>query len=217
MKKKNLIFIAIVVFILLISSLFTSYIDSARVRNGVEPKFTIKFISKNGKKVTYWGLGYKVVRYPSVSPNEPYENNRGVKYGSWFMNYVLDNEFYISKIEVIESKNANTNKFNKYLEKEGIIVYISSDIDNIYYYGSKKNTLNEYVLNTYQTLEDSISNLTDEMESDIIAKDGGSRIYHKKSINLAILKCNVINGSKDIYIGTNKTKLSINSLCHNQK
>lgn len=217
MRKKKLICLVVSIFILLITSLFTSYIDSARVRNGVEPKYVIKIVSNDEKKVTYWGLGYKVIRYPSVSPNEPYEKNRAVKYGSWFMNYNLDDEFHISNIEVIESRKTNTNKFNKYLEKEGRIVYLSSDIENIYYNSSKKIALNEYILNTYQTIEDAINNLTDEMESSEIVKDGGSRIYHKKSINLAILKCNVINGSKDIYIGTNKTKLSIDSLCHNQK
>ena len=37
-------------------------------------------------------MGYKVVRYPAVSPNEPYKNNRGVKYGSWFMKYELEED-----------------------------------------------------------------------------------------------------------------------------
>lgn len=90
MKKKILIIIGIILAILVIAGLTTSYADSARVRNGVEPRFTIKIVSEDGNKVTYLGLGYKVVRYPSVSPNEPYKNNRGVKYGSWFMKYELE-------------------------------------------------------------------------------------------------------------------------------
>ena len=89
MKKKTLIVIGIIIIILFIVGLFTSYIDSARVRNSVEPKYVIKIISEDGNKVTYWGLGYKIIRYPSVSPNEPYKNNRGIKYGSWFMKYEL--------------------------------------------------------------------------------------------------------------------------------
>ena len=87
MKKRVLIVLSIAIALLLIAALVTSYADSARVRNSVEPVHTIKIVSEDGCKVTYWGLGYKVVRYPSVSPNEPYKNNRGVKYGSWFMNY----------------------------------------------------------------------------------------------------------------------------------
>jgi len=88
--KKTLIIIGITITILVILGLVTSYIDSARVRNSVEPKFTIKIISDGGNKITYWGLGYKVIRYTSVSPNEPYKNSRTVKYGNWFMNYSLD-------------------------------------------------------------------------------------------------------------------------------
>ena len=92
MKKKVLIIVGILVAILVVAGLVTSYADSARVRNGVEPKFTIKIVTDGGNKVTYWGLGYKVIRYTSVSPNEPYKNNRGVKYGSWFMKYELEEE-----------------------------------------------------------------------------------------------------------------------------
>lgn len=87
MKKKAIIVFSVLAAILLSFSLFTSYIDSARVRNSVEPKYTVKIVSDNGAKVTYWGLGYKVIRYVSVSPKEPYKSNRGVKYGSWFMQY----------------------------------------------------------------------------------------------------------------------------------
>ena len=89
MKKKFII--AVFIIILIVAGLVTSYIDSARVRNGVEPKFTIKIVSDNGNKVTYWGLGYKVIRYPSVSPKESYKSSLGVRYGSWFMNYELSN------------------------------------------------------------------------------------------------------------------------------
>lgn len=90
MKKKILIIASIIIVILIVAALATSYIDSARVRNSVEPKFTIKIISDGGSKITYWGLGYKVIRYTSVSPKEPYKNSRAVKYGNWFMEYSLD-------------------------------------------------------------------------------------------------------------------------------
>lgn len=88
--KKKFIIVAFII-ILVVTGLVTSYIDSARVRNGVEPKFTVKIISDGGNKITYWGLGYKVVRYPAVSPKENFKSSLGVKYGSWFMNYELSN------------------------------------------------------------------------------------------------------------------------------
>ena len=111
MKKKAFIITGIVVAILVVAGLVTSYADSARVRNGVEPKHVIKIVSEDGNKVTYWGLGYKVVLYPSVSPNEPYKNNRGVKYGSWFMKYELETDVNVSLEEV-------NNFINEYFSKE---------------------------------------------------------------------------------------------------
>ena len=132
MKKKVLIIIGIVVAILVVAGLVTSYMDSARVRNGIEPKFVVKITTDGGNKVTYWGLGYKVVRYPSVSPNEPYKNNRGVKYGSWFMRYELENE-----------KNNNTkptlNDINNFITD----YFAKDDVDksNIAYWAVEENAV----------------------------------------------------------------------------
>lgn len=89
MKKKIGISIGILVIVLIVAGIITNYSDSARVTTGHEPKCCIKIVSNDGSKVTYWGLGYKVVRYVGVSPNEPYESNIGVKMGNWFMKYEL--------------------------------------------------------------------------------------------------------------------------------
>lgn len=113
MKNKILIITGIVIAILVTTGLVTSYMDSARVRNSVEPKFTIKIVTDGGNKVTYWGLGYKVIRYPSVSPNEPYKNNVGVKYGSWFMKYEInDSDTKESIYEITDVKNVSVNIFD---------------------------------------------------------------------------------------------------------
>lgn len=90
MKKKIVVLIVVLSLVILISRI-TNYIDGARVRAGMEPKCVVKLITDGGNKVTYWGLGYKVVRYPSVSPYESFQSSRGVKMGSWFMNYQLSN------------------------------------------------------------------------------------------------------------------------------
>ena len=89
MKKKIGISIGILVIVLIVAGIITNYSDSARVTTGHEPKCCIKVVSNDGSKVTYWGLGYKVIRYVGVSPNEPYESNIGVKMGNWFMKYEL--------------------------------------------------------------------------------------------------------------------------------
>lgn len=110
MKKKICIGIGIVLVILVIAGIITNYADGGRVGTGHEPKYCIKIVSNDGSKVTYWGLGYKVIRYVGVSPNEPYENNIGVKMGSWFMKYELP----IEKIITIEyeGKTINVSNYN---------------------------------------------------------------------------------------------------------
>ncbi|MCI8344542.1 MAG: DUF3221 domain-containing protein, partial [Clostridia bacterium] len=100
--------------VLIIAGIITNYSDSARVTTGHEPKCCIKVVSNDGSKVTYWGLGYKVVRYVGVSPNEPYESNIGVKMGSWFMKYELPKadiikiEYEGQTITITDIKNIET-------------------------------------------------------------------------------------------------------------
>ncbi len=110
MKKKIYIGAGIILVILIVAGIITNYADSGRVTTGHEPKYCIKIVSSDGSKVTYWGLGYKVIRYVGVSPNEPYENNIGVKMGSWFMNYDLPNEKVIT-IEY-EGKTIEINNYD---------------------------------------------------------------------------------------------------------
>lgn len=90
--KKICISIIISIILIIIAGIITNYIDSGRVTTGNEPQYCIKIVNDNGTKITYWGLGYKVVRYVKISPNEPYENNIGVKMGNWFMDYDLPKE-----------------------------------------------------------------------------------------------------------------------------
>ena len=150
MKKRNLIIICVILILLIISGLITSYIDSARVRNSVEPKYTIKIVANNGSKVTYWGLGYKVIRYTSVSPSEPYKNNIGVKYGSWFMKYELPEEVNISledvNTKIIEyfskDKVDNSNLVDNYVDYDNNVVVVGL-IDNT------KEKQEEFIYNVY--------------------------------------------------------------------
>lgn len=134
MKSKIAKIICIIIPIFVILGLITSYIDSARLRNAVEPKYTIKIINGNGSKITYWGLGYKIIRYPSVSPNEPYKNNRGVKYGNWFMKYEPKAETTLDKLNEINNQiikyftENNANEYDNfsynYIDEENNLVVV---------------------------------------------------------------------------------------------
>lgn len=109
MKKRMFVIIAVII-ILTVLGIITKYVDSGRVATNNEPKYCIKIVSYDGNKVTYWGLGYKVVRYVAVSPNEPYRNNLGAKMGSWFMNYKLSNHESIKVELLMEGKTIEITK-----------------------------------------------------------------------------------------------------------
>lgn len=111
MKKKICIGVGIFLIVLMIAGMITNYVDSGRVTTGHEPKYCVKIVSPDGSKITYWGLGYKVIRYVGVSSNEPYENNIGVKMGSWFMKY------------------DSPNKKNITIEYDGKTIQINNDRD----------------------------------------------------------------------------------------
>ena len=131
--KKSVI-IPLIIFFLVVIVLFTLsfaaiYIDGARVRSGFEPKLTVKVISDGGNKITYWGLGYKVVRYPTVSPKEPFNSSLGVKMGNWFMNYTLPEVREPIEIELLSKKRKIT------ITKGQDIEYITSLLRDSKYIG----------------------------------------------------------------------------------
>lgn len=189
MKKKVLVIVGVIFIILIALGLFTSYVDSARVRNGVEPKYVIKLVNESGSKVTYYGLGYKVIRYVSVSPSEPYKNNIGVKYGNWFMKYDLEPEEESINIKLLDSgknisvKGSENVNFITSLFKDS--KYINEDcdgintheiiIDNVKYYlkescleiqkGNKQASISEEDLNKFlKIIDDYDVTISDDKE-----------------------------------------------------
>ena len=146
MNKKGLIITISILVILIVVGLITKYIDAANVSTGHEPECCIKIVSADGGKVTYWGLGYKVVRYVGVSPKEAYEDNIGVKMGSWFMKYedptnvILDvKSFGGNQTFKVSNKSdvdfiTNLLKNSKYIDEhcDGIIDYAITYDDYTY-------------------------------------------------------------------------------------
>ena len=145
MKKKVYIILVIILVLIIFAGIITNYIDSSKVTTNHEPKFCIKIISNDGRKVTYWGLGYKVIRYVGISPNEPYESNIGTKMGSWFMEYELSEAYNIEieyegetitvtnikEIGIIENILVNS-KYNNEL-CDGINTHKITINDDVYY------------------------------------------------------------------------------------
>ena len=105
-----------------------------------------------------------------------------------------------------------------YLEKDDRKIYLSSSIDEIYYFdNNEKHVLKDYIENTYQTAEDGIKHVTDLMEETATLKDGGTKIYRSEEYDLTIITCNRIkmenDNNKDIYIGDYRLVFN-NNMCN---
>ena len=141
-NKTNLKKIVIIIIAILTISLIFKISDQRRVRTGHEPKLVLKITNNDGTKITYWGLGYKIIRYPSISPNEPYKNNRGVKMGSWFMKYKLPDD---SKKLIIKEIKDETKTMLTFSCAEALDEFYE-DQKNIYYYECLKS---KYIIVKY--------------------------------------------------------------------
>ena len=174
----------------------TNYIDSGRVITGHEPKYCIKIVNNDGSKVTYWGLGYKVIRYVGVSPNEPYESNIGVKMENWFMKYKLpiDSEFNkenssnISNLNDFYNTELTKNRDIRNLSKE----YTSFDAqkDNCFVIGAmvhNDNLYSEFMENYKNKKTAFIRVAQNTVEGDLILTD---ILYYEKSDKVYIVTDN---------------------------
>ncbi len=196
MKKKICIGVGTLLMILIVAGIVTNYIDSGRVTTGHEPKYCIKIVNNDGSKVTYWGLGYKVIRYVGVSPNEPYESNIGVKMGNWFMKYELpiDSEFNkennssISNLNDFYNTELTKNRDIRNLSKE----YTSFDAqkDNCFVIGAmvhNDNLYSEFMENYKNKKTAFIRVAQNTVEGDLILTD---ILYYEKSDKLYIVTDN---------------------------
>lgn len=196
MKKKICIGVGTLLMILIVAGIVTNYIDSGRVATRHEPKYCIKIVNNDGSKVTYWGLGYKVIRYVGVSPNEPYESNIGVKMGNWFMKYKLpiDSEFNkenssnISNLNDFYNTELTKNRDIRNLSKE----YTSFDAqkDNCFVIGAmvhNDNLYSEFMENYKNKKTAFIRVAQNTVEGDLILTD---ILYYEKSDKLYIVTDN---------------------------
>lgn len=118
------------------------------------------------------------------------------------------------KIEVIKSDVVNLNKFNKYLERDNRTIYLAGNIDELYYTDlDTRMSFKEYITKSYQTTDDSIKHLTDNMDFIDILKDGGTTIHKSNKYDITIIKCKTVVGNKDVFIGDYLMNFDSNSMC----
>lgn len=118
------------------------------------------------------------------------------------------------KIEVIKPEFYNDIKFNKYLEVDNRTIYLTGNIEEVYYTETDiKMSLKDYITKSYQTIDDGISHLTDEMNLVDTLRDGGTKIYKSNDNDITIIKCNTVLGNKDIFIGDYLMDFDSASMC----
>ena len=118
------------------------------------------------------------------------------------------------KIEVIKPEYHNDIRFNKYLERDNKTIYLAGNIEEVYYTDlDTRISLKDYVIKSYQTSDDRIKQLTDNMNLIDTLKDGGTTIYKSSEYDITIIKCNTIAGNKNIFIGDYSMNFDSDSMC----
>ena len=164
---------------------------------GAKDTFTID-IDNNVDEIYFYtgGKGYKKV----LELNDD---------GEW-----VKVSFANKKIEVIKPEVYNAIKFNKYLERDTRTIYLTGNVEEVYYTDSEtRMSLKDYISKSYQTLDDSVKHLTDIMDYIDTLKDGGTTIYKSNAYDITIIKCNTIAGNKDIFIGDYSMSFDNDSMC----
>ena len=215
-KKTKIILIAITSFIVLYGVIFLT--DMSRVKQLKKPIFCIEN-GYMGSMTRFDGLGYKIGLDINATTGE-------ITYGQMTMlgQYVVKlyaDYFDVKepsntseKIEVIKPEVSNLNKFNKCLERDNRTIYLTGNVEEVYYTDSEiKMALKDYISKSYQTLDDSIKHLTDIIDYVDTLKDGGTMIYKSNAYDITIIKCNTIEGNKDIFIGDYSMNFDSKSMC----
>lgn len=196
--KKVLI---IIMFICMIGTITGCDSDEVSLKelNDINDKIT-EFYINNNDKAGNLGSHYvdeenKVVVVELIdNSSEEQEKFRKEVVDSEYIKFVQGNQQYNQQIKITKTKDCD-NKVIEYYKYEEQKVYLVC-LDEIKLDDA---TLKDYFSKTYQTFDDSINNLINSMKLVDTYKDGGTKLYKNDSI--ALIKCNTIDGNKDIYIG----------------
>lgn len=125
-KLKIKVILAVFIFLgLLFISTFA--IDYNRIKKNQDPIFMI-FVRENGDEYTYLGLGYKMIKKTSVSPNEPLSSSKEIRFGFWLFAWkvqVFNTKPY--NVWVINDENRVKMEIGSYCITDTIDEYKSSE------------------------------------------------------------------------------------------
>ena len=81
-------------------------------------------------------------------------------------------------------------------------IYLAENASELFIVENKNQTsLRKYIINSTESMNKSIESITNLLNKQSILKDGGTIIFKNKDKNITLIKCNTIDGNKDIYIG----------------
>lgn len=93
-------------------------------------------------------------------------------------------------------------KFKEYLKFDNRTIYLAENVSELFIVENKNQTsLKKYIINSTESKDKSIESITNLLNKQSILKDGGTIIFKNKDKNITLIKCNTIDGNKDIYIG----------------
>lgn len=118
---------------------------------------------------------------------------------------LIESKMANDKIKIEKFDHYDSNKYYEYCKMDDRIIYFDGSIKEIYIIDEKEVSLKEYISTTYQTLDDSIKHITENMDKIVTLRDGGTTIYKSKSLDLTVTTCNTTNKNKDIYFSDYKS------------
>lgn len=118
---------------------------------------------------------------------------------------LIESKMANNKIKIEKFDHYDSNKYYEYCKMDDRIIYFDGSIKEIYIIDEKEVSLKEYISTTYQTLDDSIKHITENMDKIVTLRDGGTTIYKSKSLDLTVTTCNTTNKNKDIYFSDYKS------------
>ena len=103
----------------------------------------------------------------------------------------------------VSSENNDKNiNFKEYLKFDNRTIYLAENVSELFIAEKKNQTsLRKYIINSTESKDKSIENITNLLNKQSILKDGGTIIFKNKDKNITLIKCNTIDNNKDIYIG----------------
>jgi len=171
---------------------------------------------KDGGSVEYKTLVYKYTKIHRLSEQSStgYEDGWELEMLGKRVGGVINVSVVACPIKVIKKELQDDNIFNKYLERDERIVYLASNVEEVYYYsGYEKISLKYHIEKAWQSTDDSIKQITDKMENIETLRDGGTKIYKLKNCDITIITCNTAAGNKDIFIGDYNMNFDNDSMC----